>query len=205
MTHVDLIEKLLRYGCSLTKDFLIIDLVWGIGTTHRNGTGPGRWRIPISPKQNYSRYGERGLFKFLLLEFPSTTKRTPLRVTNSSDMNLTGNLFFFLSFRGARPVYHIIQLQSDILSMSLFQNHICVSRTDCLFASVVRDISALVTTLVGLAEPPAMTRTAEYMLSFRSFSSFPLPLIPTHSTILTLLAYLTPRLHQSTSLSIRGI
>lgn len=27
MTHVDLIEKLLRYGCSLTKGFLIIDLV----------------------------------------------------------------------------------------------------------------------------------------------------------------------------------
>lgn len=110
------------------------------------------------------------------------------------------NFFFLL---GAF-VLRIIQLQSDILNMSLFQSHMCVSRTDCLFSSVVRDISALVTPSVELAESFVMTRTAECMPP-RSFSPSPLPLILTYSTILTILAYLAPRPHQLTPLSTRGI
>lgn len=82
MTHVDLIEKLLRYGCSLAGGFLTTDLVWGIDTIHRNGTGPNR-------RQNESRRSGRiicvtagGTFfkTFPPLEFPSITQRTPLRI-----------------------------------------------------------------------------------------------------------------------------
>lgn len=51
MTHVDLIEKLLRYECSLDGGLFTTDSAWYIDTTHRNGTGPNKKWTQISARQ----------------------------------------------------------------------------------------------------------------------------------------------------------